>query len=156
MNRYIPLVVLLVLIGAFSIIYGPGIYRGLQFKRASSEMLRELKAGRLSAAIGYIEPAQQAGVSALTQRLPADYQQHIASLKLTHWERADRETIWAVVTLRLQDDAGSGLYQGKLRWQYSQGRWWIDFSRSYGAPATLSGEPEWRELVDLLELIRHI
>jgi len=149
MNRWIPVVVILLIVAGIALLLGPGIYHGMLFKRDCRVMLSAVTVGDLATAVAQIEPAQQAPInSLLNAHVPPGYEQYIASLKLTSWERQDDGVIWAIVTLRVEDSSSFGLYQGKLRWVYDAAarRWWWDFTGSHGAEYSPSGEPRWQPL----------
>jgi hypothetical protein len=154
MSRWLPLLVILIALAAIGLYFGPSLYRGALFKRDARGLLNATLAGDKARALSYIESAQQNAIAPIVMnRVPDDYFQRIDSLKLSSWERADPSTIWAIVTLRVDQDGVGGLYQGKLRWVYdaSGRRWWWDFAGSFGCVYPLSGDPEWRSLGEALE-----
>jgi hypothetical protein len=154
MTRWLPLLIILVALAALGLYFGPNLYRGALFKRDLRGLLDAARAGDKAKALSYIESSQQNSIAPLVMnRVPDDYHQRIAVLKLGSWQRADPATIWALVTLRVDHDGVGGLYQGKLRWVYDAAarRWWWDFAGSYGSAYPLSGEPDWRPLSEALE-----
>jgi hypothetical protein len=88
--------------------------------------------------------------------LPAGFQDHIESLKLTGWERQQDGTIIAILTLRTEYQGAAGVYQGRLPWVYDAvaRQWYWDFNRTQAAEFSLSGEPDWQPLSSMLELAR--
>ena len=154
MRRWMPLLMILAGLLAVGFYFGPDLYRGSLFKRDCRAMLAAVSAGDRAMALSYIESAQQNAIAPIVMnKVPEKYFERIDSLKLSSWERADSSTIWAIVTLRLEQDGTAGLYQGKLRWVYDAAakRWWWDFRGSYGSAYPLSGEPDWQPLSDALE-----
>jgi hypothetical protein len=152
MRKFIPVIILLAVALGLLAVYGPGAYQGLLFRRTIGQFITSAKAGDTAAWSALIDSGQQQRTTPQLQRLPADYQQHIASLKLTSYERSAPDTIWAIITCRLTEDSGSGIYQGKLRWRWQNGRWEWDFTGSFAAPFSTSEEPDWVELSDMLRL----
>jgi len=152
MRRFIPPLVILVVVLALAAYFGPGLYRAWLFRRDCGQLLLDTRAGRLQAVIHAIEQQQQLRVGALlTQHVPVDYYTDIVSLRRTSYEEPEPGLIWCIVTLRLQQGDGIGLYQGRLRWVFKGRRWWWDFEGSYGAQFSTSGEPEWIKLSDLVD-----
>lgn len=159
MTRWAPVVVIILVLAAIGIYYGPNLYRGALFKRDCRTLLEAAIAGEKARALSCIEQSQLNEVAPIVMnRVPDDYYQHIAKLRLASWERADPSTVWALVTLRTEQDGMGGLYQGKLRWVYDAEarRWWWDFLGSYGAVHPLSGEAEWQPLSEALEYARSL
>jgi len=155
MNRWLPVGIILLVVAGVVLLLGPGVYRGMLFKRDSRVLLDTVSAGDLATAIAQIEVAQQAAIGTLvTTHVPVGYEQQIASLRLTSWEQQEPGTIWAIVTLRLEDASNVGLYQGKLHWTYDSAarRWWWDFLGSYAAQYSPSGEPRWEPLTSAVQL----
>lgn len=152
MKNYAPLIVLLLVIIVALAIYGPGVYRGMIFKRTLGSMLDSARKGDLNGVASSVIPSQQADVQQLlSTSLPADYQQNIQSLKLTSWRYTGKETINALVTCKLNSGDFTGIYQGMLVWRYN-GKWEWDFLASRGAEFSASGEPAWVDLGILIEL----
>jgi hypothetical protein len=152
MRRFIPLIILLLVALGLLAFYGPGVYQAYLFRRTISQFISSAKAGDTAAWSAHIEPGQLQRVQPQLDRLPADYATSIASLKLTKYERSGSETFWAIVTLRLTENSGGGVYQGKLRWRWQSGAWVWDFTGSYAAPFSPSTEPDWTRLEDMLRL----
>lgn len=132
--------------------YGPGIYQKILFRRSISQFLAEARSGNTAGWSSYISASQQRPIALQLQRLPKDYQQDIASLKLTSYDQTAPDTIWAIVTLHLTESSGGAIYQGKLRWRWQQKRWVWDFTASYAAPYVPTTEPDWVKLTDMLAL----
>jgi len=154
MTRWLPLLIILIALVASGLYFGPNLYRGALFKRDIRGLLDAALQGDKAKALSFIESAQQNAIAPIVMNnVPDDYAQRIASLKLSSWQRADPSTIWALVTLRTDQDGVGGLYQGKLRWVYDAAarRWLWDFTGSYGSVYPLSGEPDWRPLSEALE-----
>lgn len=152
MRKYIPVLILVVVALGLLALYGPGAYQRYLFLRTASQFSNSVKAGDTQTWLGMIEPDQQQLVQPHAMRLPADYQQHIASFKLTRYEQTDPDTVWAIFTCRLAEDSGEGIYQGKLRWHWQDKHWVWDFTGSFAAPLAASGEPDWIKIEDLLRL----
>jgi hypothetical protein len=145
---------MVVVLAAIGMYFGPDLYRGALFKRDCRALLEATIGGDKVKALTFIEQSQLNSIAPLVmERVPDDYQTRIVKLSLSSWERADPSTIWALVTLRTDQDGMGGLFQGKLRWVYDAGarRWWWDFLGSYGAVHPLSGEAEWQPLSEALE-----
>ena len=144
--------VLVIVVATVLTYFAPGLYRAALFRRDCRRFLDDVRAGRLTQVVQMIEPAQQQEIGKLiNQFVPQDYYTHIVSLKLTTWEERQPGDVVAIVTLKVTDGS-EGVYQGKLRWRMAKHRWWWDFDGSYGAEFSLSGEPEWMRLGDLLPL----
>lgn len=152
-NWLAPLLAVVLLLALLGVLFGPGLYRSWRFNQTCLELLRDAREGRLAEVSAALEPAQQAQVGDLFNKfVPADYAAHMESLKLTSWRNSDDDKIWAIVTCRITQGEGFGIYQAKLRWHWHDGRWWLDFLASYGAEFSPSGEPDWIELSQLVEL----
>ena len=148
-----PLLALLLLLAGAAAYFGPGIYRGVLFRRQCRAMLEDARAGRTSAVAGYVEASQQKRIATLlSQHLPAGYHEDIRSLRLLSSLRDDSTTMWAIVGCRIERNGYAGFYQGKLLWRYELGRWWWDFEGSYAAEWGLTGEPDWVKLAELIVL----
>lgn len=152
MKRIVPIAVLVIVAATVITYFAPGLYRAALFRRDCHRFITDVRAGHLTQIVQIIEPAQQQEIGKLiNQFVPQDYYTHIVSLKLTTWQERQPGDIWAIVTVRLTDGS-EGVYQGKLHWRMAKHRWWWDFKGSYGAEFSLSGEPEWTRLGDLLPL----
>jgi hypothetical protein len=152
-NRYIPPIILLVLLTGLGIYFGPGLWRTYQFNQTCNKLLSDAKAGKLSDVTAAITPGQQAQIGALlSQYVPADYNKDIESLKLVSYDKSAPETIWAIATARINQGESLGVYQAKMCWRWEKGRWWWDFDGSFGAPFSPSGEPDWIPLSNLVSL----
>lgn len=155
MNRWIPVIAVLVVLLAIGVLTLPPLYRGMLFKRDCQVLVAAITAGNVAAITGSIDPLQQTAAGKLFSRvLPADFQTYIASMKMTHWERRNPAEIEAILTLRTEYNGGTGVFQGKLRFTYDAAarRWWWDINSTQAAEFTMSGEPQWQPLVQLLEL----
>ena len=152
MKNYAPLIVLLLVILVALAIYGPGVYRGMQFKRALGSMLESAKKGDTSQIAAFIMPSQRANAQHLFETsLPVDYQHYIESLRLTSWRFTGKHTVNALVTCKVNTGDFAGIYQGMLIWR-NNGKWEWDFLASKGAEFSTSGEPHWIDLGSLLEM----
>lgn len=148
LRRYLPLAILLLLLGAGLIAWLPGAIRVARLRSATQQMLAAAAQGDLAKVVAAVDPAQQAEVQALfDQYVPADYAQGIASLKLVRSGLEGPEG-WTEVVCRFEGGA-EGVYQGRLHWTWQAGRWQWDFLGSYGAAFTLS-EPQWQSLRELI------
>lgn len=152
MRKYIPLLILLAVALGLLVFYGPHWYKSYLFRQAAGQFTSAVKNGDTTGWLGMVDPAQQARLQPHLNRLPPDYAMHISSFKLSRYERSGGDTIWAIFTCRLDDASGSGVYQGKLRWRWQNGRWEWDFLGSFAAPFSISGEPEWIKLEEMLRL----
>ncbi|MBN2081459.1 hypothetical protein JW859_04535 [bacterium] len=153
MQRWLPLLMILVGLALAALYFGPGLYRNMLFKRDCQGFMTAVSTGDTNTLLNYIEQNQRNTLAQLISNVPPDYYRRIETLKLTSWQKTDPATIWAIVTLKLDNDtAGLGLYQGKLRWRYDDaGRsWTLDILDSYGAVYSTSGDPEWISLEDAL------
>jgi len=153
MQKYIPLIILVLLVLGLALYFGPGLYKGYTFRRDSRLMLDAAKMGNLTGVTGAIDKLQQPRIRPLINHyVPMDYYQHIKSLKLTSWDLRDDGSIWSIVTLQIDQGGEMGIYQGKLHWLFDGRRWWWDFEGSYGGVFAPSGEPAWTRLGDLIPL----
>lgn len=147
-RRLVPLAVIGLLLAAGLAAWLPGAIRAGKLRSACGRMLQSVADGDLGKAVAAVDPAQQAAVKALfDQYVPADYAQSIASLKLTR-SGLEGAAGWTEVLCRFEG-AASGIYLGRLRWEYSGGNWRWDFLGSSGAEFSLT-DPQWQSLRDLL------
>jgi len=157
MNRWLPLIALLVVLAVIAAVVVPPIYRGMLFTRDCRGLITAAKAGDIKQMAAACDPGQQQRVENLfTDLLPADFKDYIKTLKLTSWERQQDGTVLAVLTLRTEYNGAAGVYQGRLLWVYDgvARRWHWDFNRTEAAEFSLSGEPDWQPLATMLELAR--
>lgn len=158
MNRLITVlavVLILVVAGLFMV---PPLYRGMLFKRDCQALVRDAAAGDIARLVSAIKPAQQTAAARLfNQALPPDYESYIANLKLTGWQRNEPGGIQAILTLRTEYNGTAGVYQGRLQWIWDPAarRWWWDIDRTEAAEFSLSGEPDWQPLAQLIQLARN-
>lgn len=153
MKRIIPIAVLVIVAAIVLTYFAPGLYRAALFRRDCRHFIDDVRAGRLAQVVQIIEPAQRQEIGKLIEQfVPQDYYTHIVSFKLTTWEERRPGDVWAIVTLHVTGggEGSEGVYQGKLHWRMAKHRWWWDFDGSYGAEFSLSGEPEWQRLGDLV------
>lgn len=151
MQRFLPLLVVLLLLIALGALYGPAAYRNYLFQRDVEAMLASARAGNTQGIANAALAAQRADALAiLTQYLPADYAGKIAKLTLGSTQEVDARTRYALVTCRIEAGEGIAIYSGKLKWTWTGERWEWDFFGSYAAPFQPSGEPSWIELDELL------
>jgi hypothetical protein len=153
MRSWAPLIVVLALLILLAALFGPGIYRGYLLRNTTGDLLEAALEGRTADITALVKPAQQQQVAQLIgQHLPAGYQQSISSLKLTRARIVDDSQAETLVTCKIEQGEWLGLYQGRLIWEYSQGRWEWNFEASAGAEFPLSGEPAWVKLSELMPL----
>jgi hypothetical protein len=153
MQRYIPFVIVLVVLIALAAYFGPRIYRGWLFRRDCNAMLAAAQAGKLQGVIAAIDQAQQMQIGTLLhQYVPTDYDKSIKSLKLTRYEESETGKVWAYITARIEQGEGQGLYECRSRWSFDGKHWRWDFLDSYGAALSLDGNEQWIKLSDLVAL----
>jgi hypothetical protein len=151
MQRFVPLLVVFILLLIIAGIYGPGWYRGLLFQRAVESMLTAARAGNTQGIASACLSAQQAdALSILSQYLPSDYASKIARLSLASSEPGEDGARYAIVNCRIEAGDGIIIYSGKLRWVWSGTRWDWDFFGSYAAPFQPAGEVRWIKLDEVL------
>jgi hypothetical protein len=151
MQRFIPLVSILILLLVLGVMFGPGLYRTYTFQRDVEAMLAAARSGNTQGIAAAALPAQQADAAAiLGQYLPADYAQKVTKLALTGSTPEGDATRYAIVTCKLAAGDSAVIYQGKLKWVWSGKRWEWDFFGSYAAPYTGPGETRWLKLDEVL------
>ena len=153
MRRFIPLIVIVLLVGLLAAVYGPGVISAARFRGNCQSMLKDAAEGRLAGVVAVVEPSQQQEVQAMLSRyLPADYYQNITELRLIKIDRINADTMVAIVKCQVEHGAYAGIYQGRLSWRYHSGQWWWDFLKSSGAEFSLTGEPAWVALPEIMPL----
>ena len=151
MRNWAPLIVVLALLTLLAALFGPGLYRGILLRRSVGSLLDAVRAGRTADIVTQMVPDQQQEVAGLlAQYLPADYPEKITSLRLSSVRGEDDLRAITIVTCKINQGELTGIYQGQLVWHYRDGRWEWDFLASGGAELTLSGEPAWVRLSDLI------
>jgi len=151
MKNWAPLIVLLVLVALLVLLFGPGIFRGIQLRRSVSGLLDAVRQGRTADIVAAAEPSQQQELAGLlSEYLPQDYSQSIGSLRLKSSELEGNAKAVTVVTCKLVQGEYIGLYQGQLVWHYAGGRWEWDFLASSGAEFMPGVDPAWIRLSDLM------
>jgi hypothetical protein len=154
MQKYIPLIILLLIVIGLAVYFGPGMYRSYLFRRDCSQLIEDIKAGKLNEVVCTVEKPQQFRIKPLVKRyITPDFCKQIKSLKLSSWETREPGSIWSILTLQLDEGGEKGIYQGKLHWNFDGKRWWWDFENSYGAPMATTGEPQWVKFGSLVDLI---
>jgi hypothetical protein len=152
MRRFIPLLVVLLLVLALLALFGPsalGAYRLRQSVRGLLDAaLREDRA----AIAAVIESSQRQPFAELMDRhIPQDYSAQIESLRMVNYEIVEGRDAWVLVNCRVADASGAAIYQGRLHWQRdAQGQWLWDPAGSFAAPFSPSGEPSWIQLDALI------
>ena len=157
MARWLPLVIVLAVMVIIAALVAPAIYRGMLFKRDCRALITAAQAGDKAGLTAACEPGQQAFAAALFNgALPPDFQNYIASLKLSTWERLPDGRVQSILTLRTEYNGSMGVYQGRLYWVWDRSarRWYWDIGSSEAAEFPLSGEPEWRSLNEMLNMAR--
>ena len=59
MQKYIPLIILILLVLGLALYFGPGLYKGYTFRRDSSRMLEAARTGNLAGVVSSIDSLQQ-------------------------------------------------------------------------------------------------
>jgi hypothetical protein len=151
MQRFVPLLAVAILGLALALLYGPQLYRQWTFERDVGAMLAAARSGDTAGMVRAIAPAQQREAQRIFDSyLPADYAQRIVRLSLTRSEDSPAGGRYAFVVCRLESGGEPALYQGKLLWRWDGRRWAWDFTGSYAAPFSPSGEPQWYKLSDII------
>ena len=156
MQRYIPLIAVLVLLLALALLYGPQLYRNWTFQRDVETMLASARRGSTAGIVQAIAPPQQREAQRIFDAyLPPDYAQRITQLSLASSEPgAQPDERYALVTCRMESGEELALYQGKLLWHWTGRRWTWDFTGSFAAPFSPSGPPQWYKLSEIIEEAR--
>jgi hypothetical protein len=149
-SRYVPLLVLVVFAAALGAAFGPRMYQSYLFRRTCNAMLAEVRAGNMSAVAAYIEPSQQQSAQQLFALIPAGLTQQIESLSIYRAERLRSGAIEAVVSCKVAAGDLDAPYQGRLYWRWDRGRWWWDFDSTLYAAWPMSGEPDWRDISNIV------
>ena len=152
MQRFIPLIVLVVLLLSLGLIFGPGMLRGWQLRKTVGSMLDSAARGDLSTVSAHALPAQRPQLDIMLGHLPQSYSERIESLRMARYEMVDGTEAWTLVNCRIEGSGGPSIYQGKLLWRYTQGEWQWDVLGSYAAPFSPSGEPSWISIEEALAL----
>lgn len=151
MQRWLPLLAVLLLLLLLAGLYGPGWYRGYLFQRDVEAMLAAARTGSTPGIAAACLPGQQADAqSILSQYLPADYASKLERLSIAGSEQFDATTRYALVNCRLSAGDSVVIYSGKLKWVWNGQRWDWDFFGSYAAPFQPAGEIRWIALDELL------
>jgi len=96
-----------------------------------------------------IENQRQQAQARLFDYLPADFSDNFRTLKNTHWEWLDDDTVVSVVTCRYDQEGYESIYQGRLLWEYHSGVWRWNCLGSSIAQFSLTGEQGWVKLADI-------
>lgn len=146
-SRFIPLLVIVALVVALGVVYGPGVVRTWKFRSTINSMLREIRAGNLKAVPGYVVTDQQPFIT-IAMNLPPTkkYVDRLDSLKLSSYH-SEEDHIWAIVTAGVEGNKG----QGQLRWEWDGKQWKWDVRDSYYRFGVL-GDQTWQSLPELMEL----
>jgi hypothetical protein len=152
LSRFVPLFVILALILALAIVYGPGVIRAWKFRSTVNALLDEVVAGQIKNAPSYIVPDQRQLIALFVQNpFVTSNTQNIGKLKLTSYYR-EGDHVWAVVTVKQKD---GGLGQGKLRWVWDGKQWQLDALNSYVNYGIGFGENEATRIGDLVKRYTH-
>jgi hypothetical protein len=151
MQRFIPLIVVVLLLAVVGLLYGPQAYRNWTFQRDVETMLAAARSGNTQGMVQTIDPAQQAEAQRIFDAyLPKNYAERITRLTLSSSEDSGSGGRYALVTCRLEADGNLAIYQGKLLWHWDGHRWAWDFAGSMAAPFSPSGEPQWYKLSEII------
>lgn len=149
-SRFIPLLVSLALLSALLATYGPGVLRAWQCRARINGLLADVRGGKLQDVPKYVVQDQQLLIRLMIQFPGADsYVDELETLKLQSYYREENH-IWSIVMARTSGDIFG---QAKLRWEFEDGKWCFDPTRSYYRPG-VTGEQEWRSLPELTKLGR--
>jgi len=147
LRKYVPLIILVLVVAFLACVYVPGYIRLLLFKRALGDFLNLIETGRIVKAADYVLDEEQARVLDLIRTyVPEGYQRDIQTLRVHRIERRESEY---VVTLVVRIEGANYHFADKVRipWHRVKGKWRFPFSGI--EVAELLGE-DWRILDYLL------
>ena len=95
-SRYVPLIVIGVLLIALGAYLAPGMLRAWRFRSTVNALLSDVKAGRVDRIKDYAVPSQQAEIDLVLQRWDAEtYIPNIRKLSLYNYQTESAGRIWA-------------------------------------------------------------